>query len=282
MTVLLLLAALASAIPAPQGPSDDFKSEVGELKDAVISPATPEPQLYERAKDIFEKMPETKVSVKVQWRGWDRGPAPKGEEADVEKLMTAAREKLSDLNVNVPSDLSGAMGMAGDLQSKGKMSMDGGLKAEVMGRYEYLRHNAELGAVKLNKALGKIAAKVGELIAFATVAHEAGHARDHQQGKLSPDAVIKGEILAFKTQYHWLKVVDPHGEKVAWLRTVVADQEKSSPSGMGKTTLAYLEHLAKLHDTNGEESKIEGLVKELGYEEHDHDEDDGHKHPVRS
>jgi len=269
MTQLLsLLAGLALAASTEQ-----IQSEVGELKDAIASPASSELHIREKGRDIFDRVHAAKIKVHVNVRGWDFGPKPLEEEADAKRLMTSARRRLSDLNVSVPRDLTHAMKYAEDMTRSNKVEMDSTLKENTMGVYQWLK--SELGDIKLNKWLAGIATQIGDTLAFATLAHEAAHARDHQAGSLDSKEVVEGEVRAFKTQYHWLKIADPYGERVAWLRTKLMHHQRENPNALTHKSLQYLEHLAKLHDTEGDERKIREMVKALGYEDgHDHRDDD--------
>lgn len=272
MTQLLtLLAGLSLAATSQQ-----FEAEVTELKDAVASPATPDAQLYQGAMDLFDRMHESKIKVQVNLRGWDKEPEPKELPPDVQRLMTSARKRLSDLDTTVPDDLKGALNYAEGMANADKIRLDSRMEANQMGAYTWVK--TELGDIKLNDWLAWIATKIGDALAFATVAHEAGHARDHQNGLLNGKDVIDGEVRAFKTQYFWLKAADPHGERVAWLRAALMREQQIKPNPLTFKALSYLEHLAKLHDTDGEERKIRELVHSLGYEDgHDHrDHDDPH------
>lgn len=273
--LLVLIASLALAQTAPK--NEAFESEVTELRDAVASPMVPDAKVYDEARDLFETMPRTNINVEVNLRGWDKETDIRGQKADVSRLFTSARKKLSDLNTPMPpSELRGALGYADSMHSLGKIEEGVSMKENQMGAYAWIK--TALGDIQLNKALAFIAGQIGDALAFATIAHEAGHARDHQQGKLDGKNVIEGEVSAFRTQYQWLKLVDPHGERVAWLRAVMMHRQKESPSALNETTLAYLVHLAKLHDTQGEEAKLRAFVHEMGYEDdHGHDRDE---HPA--
>jgi hypothetical protein len=275
MQLAALLAALALAQQAPQ--TEAFETEVHELRDAVASPMVPDANIYDEARDLFETMPRTKINVAVNLRGWDKETDIKGGKADVSRLFTSARKKLSDLNTPTPpSGLKSALDYADGLRVSGKIAEDAGLKDNQMGAYEWIK--TALGDIKLNTSLNFIAGQIGDVLAFATLAHEAGHARDHQEGKLDGKNVIDGEISAFRTQYQWLKLVDPHGERVAWLRAVMMQRQREAPSRLNETTLAYLLHLAKLHDTEGDTEKLRSFVHEMGYED-DHGHDRG-AHPA--
>lgn len=266
--LLILIASLALAQTAPK--TEAFETEVHELRDAVASPIVPNARIYDEARDLFEAMPRARINVEVNLRGWDKETDIKGERGDVARLMSSARKRLSDLNTPTPPpDLKGALAYADGMHSSGKIAEDPGLKDNQMGAYEWIK--TALGDIKLNQALGFIAGQIGDALAFATVAHEAGHARDHQQGKLDGKNVIDGEIGAFRTQYQWLKLVDPHGERVAWLRAAAMQRQREAPSKLNEITIAYLLHLAKLHDTGGDTEKLRAFVHEMGYEDdHDH------------
>ena len=93
-------------------------------------------------------------------------------------------------------------------------------------------------------------------------------------GKLDPKAVIEGEVLAFKTQYLWLKVADPYDERICFMRTALMNEQRVRPTRIGEMGLTYLNHLAELQATGGDEKAIRDLVLRLGYKDGESKRDD--------
>lgn len=279
----VLLGAALPALAAPSAPSTkQVETEVTELKDAVSNRAYSDRAIYEQAHALFGRVPSTSIAVDVHLRGWDKEKKIDSAPATVDRIMATAKDKLAFYSAEVPPvNLTQAVDYAERMKGAGKVDFDKEqeMKDNQMGVYAYVK--TQLGTIRLNNVLSLIAAKIGDALAFATLAHEAGHARDHQNGRLDSKLVIEGEILAFKTQYLWLKIADPYGERVAFLRAKMMNEQTARPSQLTDTTLAYLSHLAKLQDTGGDEKKLKDFVDEMGYKDgHHHDE--GHPGPVKS
>ena len=273
------------------GQTQEVGVKADELRDAVATPMYGDEDVAALAHDFFGKIPGTVIKVEKKFRGWDFEPAPEQTETSVASLVETADKRLTYYNKTVPApELLEAQGYARTMNSARKMDFDrsGEMGASQMGVYEYFSTKMALGVIKLNTFLKAVAAEAGDAFAYATVAHEAGHTRDHQRGKLSPKAVIDGEVAAFKTQYQWLSVIDPYGERLAFLRTKLMAEQEILPSAMRGRVLAYMNHLADVAETGGDEKKLRELVLKLGYGEgdHNHSPDDGHDHgpstPTRS
>lgn len=281
----ILLAALLAgpawaerALPAGVG---TISEAVADLKDAVADRGVPDTLVHEKAADLFRNLPGAVIVVDPGLRGWDRERAIDSDPASVERLLKSAGDRLSDFHREVPPlGLTEAFQYAGDMNASGQVDFD--KAAELgdgqMGLYRYLANKAERGVIKLNGLLALVATKIGDALAFSTLIHEAGHARDHARGKLSARDVIDGEVLAFKTQYEWLKLADPHKERVCWLRAVLAERQRLHPDKLTNVALGFLEHLAALQETDGDDARVRVLVERLGYQD-DHSRGDG---PVSS
>ena len=291
-TVLGALGALLAALPAlaldgkietvavPQQASE-IHAEVGDFKDAVASPFQPHEKVSRKAYELFnEGVPGSRIAVKVNLRGWDTERGIDGTPADVDRIVRSGQRRLMEIRAVPAPEFSEANSYATSMNTPEKMDFAKDLDENMMGMYRYSATSSALGTIKLNQALRLIAAKVGDVFAFATVVHEAAHARDHQKGKLSPDKVVDGEVLAFQTQYLWLKMVDPYGERLALIRAVLAEELKTKYSRVAEEALKYATALHVLAGTLGEERKIREYIEQLGYQEgQKHRHDDGHDHP---
>lgn len=269
----------------------DIGVKANELKDAVATPMYRDEDVAALAHDFFGKIPGATIKVEGKFRGWDFEPAAEKSETSVARLIETADKRLLYFNKNVPApELLEAQSYAHAVNGAGKLDFDraGSMDKSQMGVYEYFAKKMELGVIKLNNLLKEVAAEAGDAFAYATVAHESGHTRDHQHGKLSPKDVIAGEVRAFKTQYQWISVIDPYGERLAFLRTKLMAEQERSPSAVRGRVLTYMNHLADVAETGGDEKKLRELVIKLGYDEHGHDHSpgDGHDHggalPTRS
>src|SRR5206468_2254665 len=67
---------------------------------------------------------------------------------------------------------------------------EGRLAANQMGIFKYMKDSLDGGFVKLNERMTILTALVGEAFTYATVVHEAQHARDRAAGRLSPEREI--------------------------------------------------------------------------------------------
>ena len=256
-----------AAVVVDASRTDEIHSEVDQLKDAVANRGLSDAKVYGLAADLFGRMPSTRIVVQPNIRGWDREPVPAGKPASVKQLLETADKRMTFYNKEVPQPMVKAMDYAKSMTRDGRIEYDqaGQLQDHQMGEYDYWADKLELGRIKLNNLLALLAAKVGDVFAFATVAHEAGHARDHLDGKLNPKAVIDGEVLAFQTQYYWLKIADPYGERICYLRAGLMNEQRERPNRLSAIALTYLNHLAELQGTGGDKDQIRRMVEKLGY-----------------
>jgi len=270
-TALLLASSplAAATLGIDTAHSDEIHQEVSQLHDAVADHATTDGAVYQMAQDFFGRVPGTKVVVNVNLRGWDREPTPEAAPADIKRLVGGADKRLAFYDKEIPQPMAEAMKYARGMQQSGRADFDQKreLSDNEMGVYNYWLNKAELGTIKLNEALSWLATKVGDAIAFATLIHEAAHARDQQAGKLNDQDVIAGEVSAFQTQYQWLKIADPYDERICYLRTAFMAAQREHPSRLGAIGLSYLNHLAELQSTQGDPKAIKEMVEKLGYKD---------------
>ena len=273
-TALLLAGSTgrAAAVVVEEGNTDEIRQEATQLKDAVSDFARTDAEVARMAHDLFGRMPSTKIVVHANLRGWDREPTPPSSApADAARLVESADKRLNFYDKEVPAPLAKAMDLARRMQKDGSADFDKErkLKDDEMGVYNYFINLAQLGTIRLNNALSFLAAQIGDAIVYATLIHEAAHARDHQDGKLSDKDVLDGEVLSFQAQYQWLKVADPYDERICYLRTAFMTAQRESPSRLGAVGLQYLNHLAELQETKGDAGKIREMAVRLGYRDGD-------------
>ena len=279
----------ASATPAPQEFVDPatLKARADALRDAVADPSVSDISVKTRSAGFFDKLPEQTLVVPVRHRLMDREPVA-GKLGTIEGMQAEADRRIEKWKREhvepPPPDLEGAVDEARGLKDSKRLSYDdeGELKENQMGIYKYVPKSVERGLVKLNEDMKVLTALVGECFTYATVAHEARHARDHAQGNLSPEKEIEGEINAFRTQYLWLKLMDPTGERMLTLHGSLRLQRDRASDPKLKALLnqgvVYLEHLSDVVETNGRDEELKKLVEKLGYSNH-HDHGRGASSP---
>lgn len=163
--------------------------------------------------------------------------------------------------------IASALGHGRRIRDMGLMDYTDALNSNQLGVYVY-KKNAPIG-IYFNKVFYKLQALLGDSFAAATAIHEAAHARDHDQGKLNPKEVIKGEKLAYETEYWWMKAIDPKGQKLAWARVTFCTPQGGLPEA-DTDVCQFLEHLAKIMHY-GAHDDFNGLVASLGYRDRSDD-----------
>ena len=158
---------------------------------------------------------------------------------------------------------------------------EGQLAENQMGIFKYLRDRLSGGVVKLNERMRILSMLVGDAFTYATVAHESQHSLDRSAGRLTPEQEIAGEINAFRTQYLWLELMDPTGERMLTLwvplkRRFAIEKDPEIKHALGDA-ITYLEHLSDVRTTGGKDDKLKKLVEKLGYTDGHKHEADGHR-----
>ncbi|MBI5245638.1 MAG: hypothetical protein HY923_00530 [Elusimicrobia bacterium] len=275
----------APAAPAPQEFVDPgtLKARADALRDAVADPSVSDISVKTRSAGFFDKLPEQTLVVPVRVRLMDREPVA-GKLGTVEGMQAEADRRIEKWKREhvepPPPELDGAVDEARALKNSKRLDYDDKdeLKENQLGIYKYVVNSVEGGYVKLNERLKILTAVVGECFTYATVAHEARHSRDRALGKLSPEKEIAGEISAYRTQYQWLKLMDPTGERMLTLHGSLRVQRDRATDPKLKNLLnqgvVYLEHLSDVVETNGKEEELKKLVERLGYSDH-HDHEHG-------
>ena len=262
-----------------------LKARADSLRDAVADPKVSDISVKSQAYGFFDKLPDERIVVNTgPYRRMER-EAVTGKVGSIEGMQEAADRRIAEWKRThmepPPPELTSSVAEARILAGSKRLSYDTReeLAPNQMGIFQYMRNSLEGGTVKLNERMKLLGILVGDAFTYATVAHEAQHSRDRAAGTLTPEQEIAGEINAFKTQYLWLKLMDPTGEKMLTLHGSLKMWALREPDDKVRIALneavTYLEHLSDVVETNGNQAELEKLVKKLGYsDEHDHD---GHK-----
>jgi hypothetical protein len=280
---LLLLAAALPAI-ASEDPQEargwvdlpGLEQGATILRDSVADPRSSAVKLKNEAASQFDHM-RNPVAVNAYYRRVER-EAPTGELTTVEGLQKTAERRVeiwrARFKETPPPEIVDAVKKAKSMRDEERLDFDrtGSMPENQMGSFHYAVDSLTGGSIHLNQMLRLLGAMLGEAFVYATVAHEAQHAADREAGLLGPDRVLEGEIRAFKTQYRWLKLFDPLGERIAVAHSTLTLKMRRKPDPLTKRALDYLDHLYEVLATEGKDEEIRKLVKRMGYEER------GHKH----
>ncbi|MEE8424777.1 MAG: hypothetical protein V3S11_03055 [Elusimicrobiota bacterium] len=187
------------------------------------------------------------------------------EETSVQGLSTRVRRTMNESQVPLPAELVEAYLYGEEMLAADAKQYDENeeLPGGVLGVYKYTKDKA-IG-IFFNQMMKKVQAWVGNEFAAATDVHESAHARDHAKGKLNPVQVRKGETLAYRTEFLWMNLMDPTGQKLSWARSTIG-KFATGPGKGPKFVANYLEHLAMIRDF-GERDDFDGLVAALGYQD---------------
>ena len=291
LTFLLIAAPAFADQPAPAPAPQEFvdpgvlKARAEALRDAVADPKVSDISVKSQAYGFFDKLPEQRLVVASgNYRRMERENVT-GKIGSIEGMQDAADRRIAEWKRThkepPPPELTSSVAEARALAGDKRLGYDTReeLAPNQMGIFQYMRNSLEGGTVKLNERMKLLGILVGDAFTYATVAHEAQHSRDRAAGTLTPEQEVAGEVNAFHTQYLWLKLMDPSGEKMLTLHGSLKMWALREPDDKVRIALneavTYLEHLSDVVETNGDKAELEKLVKKLGYaDEHDHD---GHK-----
>ncbi|TBR23604.1 hypothetical protein EPO15_05560 [bacterium] len=297
MTTVTLLAALLAlpasaqvgvqyAASAPELPTTPaapqataLVDETDKLNDALSNPAVTQDELHGRAGNLFGNIlrPESSAVGNVDLRGWEKPDLETSGNVEglVDKSGNTIAEAKFKTNAEAPPapELVDAWLYGRELHKDGMMGYDQDDKLDkgTLGAFLYTK-TAALG-VLFNKKFKDVQRWVGDQFAAATAVHESAHARDHAAGELNAKEVKKGEQQAFQTEYKYLRLVDPTGQKLAYARVNLCSPSSVAP----KVACDYVTHLAKI-SWYGEKGDWDGLVTSLGYQDnpaHDHQHEPG-------
>lgn len=295
LTALLALPAAAQTVqygaPAPALPAAPetpqaaaIVDQTDQLNDALANPAVSKDELHGRAGNLFGNIlrQDSAAIGGVDLRGWAKPDTSTSGNVDglIEKSGDTIAEAKFKTTADAPPapELVDAWLYGRELRKADMMGydQDGKLDKGTLGAFLYTKTSA-LG-VLFNKKFTDIQRWVGDQFAAATAVHEAAHARDHAAGELNSKEVKKGEKLAFETEYKYLRLVDPTGQKLSYARVNLCAPTSLAP----KIACEYVTHLAKI-SWYGEKGDWDGLVSSLGYEDrpgHDHAHHEGDGHPA--
>lgn len=294
LSALLLLAAASPAFAQEAAPAQDWiapetlQKRADDLRDAVADRARPDAGLREDARAMFDRVPAESLAIPVYYRRVDRERVD-GELGAVDKMLTTADERVEwwkrQYREEPPPVFEGARKQAAAMaEEKGRLQFDetGRMGENQMGTFRYLTDRLTGGVIRLNQKLALLATRIGQAFAYSTVVHEGKHARDREDGNLTPEQEVEGEVRAFKAQYQWLTIMDPRGERLVVLHSTLKLRLKRKPEDrVTAEAVEYLEHLGEVLETGGKDDKLRELVKRLGYKDragHRHHHGDGHDH----
>lgn len=277
VAALLLLAALP--LRAQEGGGDDkgavvvsagaVRADVDQLHDAVASPAYDEAAVRGRAAAFFDGVPSRTPSFRPAPRVMDREPVD-GHVGTIEGMMDEAQKRWDHYKLTsseVPdARLDAAIAYAKELRGQKRVDFDAKLPENQMGEFRYSTDKTNDGVIKLNSRLALLATRIGEAFSYATLVHEAAHAKARQEGRLKPETTIDNEVEAYRVQYQWLKVIDPRAERMIVMHSTLQLHLQLHPEDkVSRLSVTYLEHLLQVWDTKGEDAALRELVKKLGY-----------------
>lgn len=275
--VLLLLAALPARAQDAGDKGPDLVSasvvqgDVDQLHDAVASPSVDAFSVRGRASAFFDGVPSRTPSFRPAPRVMDR-EAVDGHVGTIDGMIDEAQkrwDRYKFTTTEVPdARLDAAIAYARDLRGRKRVAFDAKLPENQMGEFTYSKDKTDDGVVKLNARLALLATRIGEAFSYATLVHEAAHAKARAEGHLKPETTIENEVEAYGVQYRWLKVIDPRAERMIVMHSTLKLHLQLHPEDkVSRLSVTYLEHLLQLWDTNGDDAKLKDFVKRLGYKE---------------
>jgi hypothetical protein len=292
----LLLALLApwaaaegAARPAATA-ADTFRERVELVTKTAADPAASPAAVWERGQNLY--LNNVNIRVEPNLRGWDFGGRElgDGQRVEVKELVEYGRQKTTDLGIEVPEPLRDSVNDLTALDAAGRVREGSAsdMGPSQMGRIRYNEQDCSSGDVDLHELMPGVIGVIGKAFGYSTFAHEGRHLREHRRCGLSDEHVKLNETLAFQSQYDWLRLVDPHGERLAYARAWVGNLIRRHGHGsIIDGSQAYLNHLAELRvagdadAASGSDRNIRELVDRLGYEEgHQHGAQGAH--PTRS
>jgi hypothetical protein len=266
----------ASAADANKDPilvnPDAVRTQADQLNTAVASPSVDNYSVHSKAAGFFENVQRQTPLVRPDPRRMDREPVD-GHVGTIDGMIATAKVRYDHYRMTtteVPStDLENAVGYAKVMRDDKRADFNGKMAENQMGEFVYaVKDRLDAGKVEINARMALIATRIGEAFAYATLAHEAAHAKARADGRLTPERVIDGELEAYRVQYRWLKVIDPSAERIIVMHSTLGLHLKRHPEDqVTRASISYLEHLLQLWDTGGEDGKLRDMIKKLGYEE---------------
>lgn len=247
------------------------RADVDRLRDAVASPAVDNFSVRSRASAFFDGVPSETPSFRPAPRVMDRERVD-GRVGTIEGMLDEAQRRWDRYKFSaaeVPDGrLDAAIAYAKDLNDRKRVAFEGAMPENQMGEFRYSKDKTDDGVIHLNARLALLATRIGEAFCYATLVHEAAHAKARAEGRLDPARTIDNEIEAYRVQYLWLKVIDPRAERMIVLDSTLKLRLQLHPEDqVSRLSRSYIDHLLELWDTNGEDAKLKDLVKKLGYKD---------------
>lgn len=268
-------AAPAADKPAPPDPVTPafVAAQMEPLRDALADPGASPARLSGEAASFFRGLQRETPSVHAPMREMARETVA-GTPGTIDAILAEGRRRYDHYRLTTgavpPADLAASASYARDLRAQGREGFDrkGELTPAEMGVFTYAKGSLEGGVVSINRLMAGVAALIGRAFAFSTLVHEATHALARAQGRLSPRAVVDGEVEAYRVEYEWLTVMDPSRERTATMYYSLRARSWAHPDDpVTKAALSYLEHLIRLRDTGGKTRELKAFVRDLGYED---------------
>ncbi len=267
-------AAAANGKPVPVDPKV-LQKQADDLRDSVADMSVSPVRLHADAGRLFTNVQTQTPVVRFDWRPVERESVD-GEPGTVKGMLEAASQRFDQYRLRFhappPPDVLASAQTAQTLDQQKRASFDkkGQMAENQMGVFRYDTGALSGGIVELNQRMALIATRIGQAFAFATLVHEATHARDRAEGKLSPEHEIDAEVNAFRVQYLWLTTMDPTGMRLVVLRSTLNLWLQRHPDDqVTAMSIKYLDHLISLSMTEGKEDKLRDFVEKLGYEDGD-------------
>jgi hypothetical protein len=269
---------LAFALPAraqndDRGPAlvsaSAVQGDVEQLRDAVASPSNGEAAVRGRASAFFDGVPSRTPSFRPAPRVMDRENVD-GHVGSIDGMIDEAQKRWDRYKFStteVPdARLDAAVAYARELRGRKRVDFHPELPENQMGEFNYSTDKPDDGVIKLNARLALLATRIGEAFSYATLVHEAAHAKARREGRLKPETTIDNEVEAYRVQYQWLKVIDPRAERMIVMHSTLRLHLQLHPEDkVSLLSVNYLEHLLQVWDTKGEEGALKEMIRKLGY-----------------
>ncbi len=247
--------------------------EADALRDSVADPSVSDVRLHEGAAALFQNTQSQTPVVRPDWTPVDRENVD-GHVGTIDGMIATGQERFAQyrdrFHESPPPDLVFSVQMAESLRAQKREAFDktGSMAENQMGVFRYATNTLAGGVVSMNRRMALIATRIGEAFAFATLVHEATHARDREAGRLDPQHEIDAEMNAFRVQYLWLTTMDPSGMRMIVLRsTLNLWLDRHPEDAITAQSVKYLDHLIGLWETGGDKDKLREFVNTLGYED---------------
>lgn len=252
-----------------------------DLHDAVASPSMSDFGLHDQAQGLFDTIQRETPLVRPAPHRMDREQVD-GHRATVDGMIQTAQQRWDHYKLTTrevpPAETEESMGFAKVMRDdrRAELAPNGRMGENQMGSFEWAKDKVERGRIELNGRLALIACRIGEAFTYATLIHEATHAKAHAAGRLSAKEVVDGEVEAYRVEYRWIKAMDPRAERMIVLHSTLGLYLKRHPEDrVTRQSITYLEHLLALWDTHGEDQALREYIKKLGYQDGDRDHDGG-------